>query len=112
MNRDEFAETLGRRAGITKSAASQIINLIFDGDDGILARELHKLDGKVALSGFGVLESRTLRARTGRNPATGDALDLPAKRVVRFKPGSNLKTKIASKPPRESDANPPEAPAK
>lgn len=101
MNRDEFSEKLAARGGLTESKARDLCNLIFDGDDGILARELAKQDGSVNFAGFGKLEVRTLKARTCRNPATGESFEAPAKRVVRWKVGKNLKAKVSAKPPKE-----------
>ena len=47
--------------------------------------------GKVAISGFGTFEARRRKARTGRNPHTGEALDIPASRAPAFKAGKPLK---------------------
>lgn len=99
MNRDDFSSKLATRANLTEVRAREIANLIFDGEDGIIARELHKVGGTVIFAGFGRFETRVLQARVSRNPKTGEEFDSPAKRVVRFKPGQNIKTKIASKLP-------------
>jgi DNA-binding protein HU-beta len=68
------------------------VDAIFDPDPtvGIIAEEL-KQGGKVAISGFGTFEVRQRKARQGRNPHTGEALDIPASRAPAFKPGKPLK---------------------
>jgi len=49
---------------------------------------------KVALVGFGTFQVVTRKARTGRNPQTGEALQIPAKKVPKFTPGKDLRGKV------------------
>jgi DNA-binding protein HU-beta len=98
MNRDDFSAALAGRAGMTVQKAREICNLIFDGDDGIIARELARArGGSVQFAGFGQFNARDLPARQSRNPKTGETFEAPATKVVRFKPGRNLKDKLAAK---------------
>lgn len=50
--------------------------------------------GRVELRGFGAFSTRNRDARTGRNPRTGDAVDVEAKRVPHFKPGKELRERL------------------
>ncbi|MDR6850577.1 integration host factor subunit beta [Sphingomonas sp. BE123] len=51
-------------------------------------------DGRVELRGFGAFSTRARDARTGRNPRTGEAVDVEAKRVPYFKPGKEMRTRL------------------
>lgn len=50
--------------------------------------------GRVELRGFGAFSTRARTARTGRNPRTGDAVDVDAKRVPYFKPGKDMRARL------------------
>jgi DNA-binding protein HU-beta len=69
-----------------------VVDAIFDPDPsiGLIAKELIG-EGKVAISGFGTFEARARKARVGRNPHTGEMLDIPASRAPAFKAGKPLK---------------------
>jgi DNA-binding protein HU-beta len=58
-----------------------------------VARELKK-NGKLGLVGFGTFSVVKRKAREGRNPQTGKAIKIPAKKVVKFKPGKELSDKV------------------
>ncbi|MDB5311410.1 MAG: hup [Gemmataceae bacterium] len=57
--------------------------------------------GRAEVDGFGVFELYLWKARRARNPRTGERIDIPAKRVVRFKPAGALKARAAERPPEE-----------
>ncbi len=69
-----------------------LVDAVFDPDPsvGLIAAELVQ-GGKVAISGFGTFEARARKARVGRNPHTGAALEIPATRAPAFKAGKPLK---------------------
>ena len=69
-----------------------MIDAVFDPDPavGLIAREL-VAGRKVAISGFGTFEARPRKARIGRNPHTGAALEIPASRAPAFKAGKPLR---------------------
>lgn len=92
MNKAELVEKLAERLGMQGREARTIVDSIFDPDPGvgIIAAEL-KGGAKVAISGFGTFEVRERKARQGRNPHTGEVLDIPATRAPAFKPGRPLK---------------------
>ncbi len=50
--------------------------------------------GRVELRGFGTFSTREREARTGRNPRTGESVDVPAKRVPYFKPGKEMRERL------------------
>jgi DNA-binding protein HU-beta len=71
------------------------VDAIFDPDPnlGLIAAEL-KNGSKVAISGFGTFEARERKERTGRNPHTGEAVNIPATRAPAFKAGKPLKESL------------------
>ena len=92
MNKAELVEKVAERTGMSVRDTRVLVDAIFDPNPsvGLIAAEL--LDGgKVAISGFGTFEARARKARIGRNPHTGAALDIPATRAPAFKAGKPLK---------------------
>lgn len=92
MNKAELVEEVARRSGMPHRETRALVDAIFDPDPdvGLIAKEL-VAGGKVAISGFGTFEARPRKARVGRNPHTGAALDIPATRAPAFKAGKPLK---------------------
>ena len=92
MNKAELVERLAERMRISQRESRTLVDSIFDPDPsvGLIAAEL-VAGRKVAISGFGTFEARDRRARVGRNPHTGEALDIPASRAPAFKAGKPLK---------------------
>ena len=74
-----------------------MIDAIFDPDPtvGLIAAQLVRGE-KVAISGFGTFEARARKARIGRNPHTGEALNIPASKAPAFKAGKPLKEALRS----------------
>lgn len=66
-----------------------IVGAFFDQISGQLAQ-----DGRVELRGFGTFSTRPRDARTGRNPRTGELVDVDAKRVPYFKPGKEIRARL------------------
>lgn len=77
---------------ITVKQAEDIYNMIF-GEEGAILAGL-KMDGEVKLAGFGKFTVAEREARQGRNPQTGDAIQIEASKNVRFKAASALKDEI------------------
>ena len=77
---------------ITIKQAEEIYNMIF-GEEGAILAGL-KMDGEVKLTGFGKFTKTAREARQGRNPQTGEALQIEASNTVRFKAASALKNEI------------------
>ena len=96
MNKTEFAQKLAKKAGVSQAKALEIVDLIFSAKsgEGIIAVEL---DGgrKVTIPGFGTFGTKSRAARQGRNPATGEVIDIAAKKYAYFKPGKTLRERVA-----------------
>ena len=89
MNRSDLIAKMAASAGISKAAAERALNAFVDGVAGAL-----KGGDKVSLVGFGTFSVSNRAARTGRNPRTGDVIQIPASKVPKFKPGKGLKDAI------------------
>jgi DNA-binding protein HU-beta len=89
MNKKELIESIAGAAEISKAAAEKALN----GTLAAIAESLNK-GGKVTLVGFGTFSVSKRDARQGRNPQTGKAIKIPAKKVVKFKAGSKLSEAI------------------
>ena len=92
MNKADLIERITQRTGMTTRDVRVIVDAIFDPDPGVglIAAEL-KGGGKVAISGFGTFEARQRKARQGRNPHTGETLEIPSMMAPAFKAGKPLK---------------------
>ncbi len=85
MNKGQLVDHVAKAAGISKSAADKAINGFIEAiEEAMSAGE------KVTLVGFGSFYVSERKARTGRHPKTGEAIQIPARKVVKFKPGSRL----------------------
>lgn len=93
MTKAELVEEVARAAELNKRDAEVIVETVFDSIIGAL----HKGE-KVELRGFGSFRTRERGPRRGRNPKTGEPVDVPAKRVPYFKPGKELKEYFTETP--------------
>lgn len=89
MTKADLVESVAKEAEMTKKDAEQLVEIIFDS----IVSTLNKGE-KIELRGFGSFRVRHRNARKGRNPKTGEAVNIPAKRVAYFKPGKDLKELI------------------
>ena len=89
MTKADLVEKVSKEAEMTKKDAEQLVEIVFDSIVG----SLNKVE-KIELRGFGSFRVRERNARKGRNPKTGAAVNIPAKRVAYFKPGKDLKELI------------------
>lgn len=85
MNKSELVASIAESAGISKADANRALQALLD----TVTTTLTKGDS-VALTGFGTFSVAERAARTGRNPSTGKALKIPAKKVAKFKAGKGL----------------------
>jgi len=85
MNKAQLIDAMAKDAGITKADAKRALDAFVDNTTKAL-----KKDDRVALVGFGSFSISKRNARTGRNPQTGAPIKIAAKKVVRFKAGSEL----------------------
>ncbi len=90
MTKPELIDKMAKDAGITKAQATKALNAFIDG----VKSALKKKDGKVTLVGFGTFQKVQRKARTGRNPQTGEQIKIKASNVVKFKPGKALKEAV------------------
>ena len=86
MTKAELVDQVSRSARITKKHAEMIVNTVFDS----IVQSLKDGD-KIELRGFGSFRIRQRGSRVGRNPKTGDRVDVPPKRIPYFKPGKDLR---------------------
>lgn len=95
MTKAEFAEKLARLNDLSKSQAHDIIDSIFSTDrgKGIIAIELDA-GRDFTITGFGTFSTRHRKARMGRNPQTGQRIQIPAMTVPTFKAGKGLKERV------------------
>ena len=85
MNKGDLAEKVAQDLNLSKAAAEQALNSIL----GVIINAVTTGD-KVALLGFGTFSVAERSAREGRNPKTGEVIQIPAGKVVRFKAGKIL----------------------
>jgi DNA-binding protein HU-beta len=90
MTKTEMIAKIAADAGISKGAAAKAVNSFL----GTIAGELKKKDGTVTLTGFGTFSKVRRKARTGRNPQTGEAIKIKASNSVKFKAGKKLKESV------------------
>ncbi len=86
MNKTELVNAVAEKTGLSKAKAAAAV----DGVISAISDTLKKGD-KVSLVGFGTFETVKRGERKGRNPQTGKEITIPAKNVVRFRPGKKLK---------------------
>lgn len=92
MTKPELIEAVSTVTGQTKADTDRTLEAILSKAAEALA------DGeRVELRGFGIFEAKETKARTGRNPATGAAIEIPASRKATFRPSKELKTRLTSK---------------
>lgn len=89
MTKSELIEQVAKKADITKSNAEKAVNAVTE----TITLALTAGD-KVTLTGFGTFEAKFSQGRKGRNPRTGESIDIPARTVAKFKPGKDLKEAV------------------
>jgi DNA-binding protein HU-beta len=94
MTQAQLVTALSETGGITKAQAKTILTSLSD----IAVKETKK-SGEFVIPGIGKLVRRETKARMGRNPATGEAIKIPAKKVVKFRVSKALKDSIV--PPKK-----------
>jgi DNA-binding protein HU-beta len=89
MNKSELIDAMAQDADISKGAAKKALDSFTEHVAGSLAK-----GNRVSLVGFGTFSTSERSAREGRNPQTGQKIQIPAKTVAKFKPGSELNDKL------------------
>ena len=90
MNKNDLIDAVAERTSLAKSDAARAVEAVL----GAITDTLQKGDA-VTLSGFGTFVIKTRAARTGRNPRTGEPLDIPASKVPSFKAGKGFKDAVS-----------------
>ena len=89
MTKAELVAAMAKDAEVTKAEAGRALASFAEN----VAKELKK-SGRLGLVGFGTFSVVKRKARTGRNPQTGDKIQIKAKKVVKFKAGKGLADKV------------------
>ena len=89
LTKSEMAEKLFAELGLNKREAKEIVELFFEE-----IRMCLENNEQVKLSGFGNFDLRDKNQRPGRNPKTGEAIPISARRVVTFRPGQKLRARV------------------
>mgnify|MGYP001056329791 CR=1 FL=1 len=89
MNKQELIAAIAGKSGLTKADAKKGLDATIEAVGDAL-----KTGDRVALVGFGSFSVSERGARTGRNPQSGKEIKIPAKKVVKFKPGAELSAGI------------------
>ena len=90
MTKQELIDIVSEKGGMTKKETGAVLDIILD-----TVTETLKRGEKVSLVGFGTFEAKTRKAREGRNPATGEIIQIAARTVPSFKAGRALKDALA-----------------
>lgn len=89
MNKSELVASVAEAAELTKKDAEKAVNAVFASVQKALVE-----DDKVQIIGFGTFEVRTRAARKGRNPQTGETIEIPESKNPVFKAGKALKDAV------------------
>ncbi|PTQ85823.1 HU family DNA-binding protein [Nitrosomonas ureae] len=100
MNKTELIEAIATRSNTTKAQTTMMLNELIE----VIQKTLADGDN-VQLVGFGTFSITERAGREGRNPSTGESMTIPAKKVVKFKPGKTLSDAAAAKPASASNSN-------
>lgn len=89
MRKPELAAAIAEQADLTKEKASEVLNVLLDQITQTVAKK-----ESVTLVGFGTFEARSRAKRKGKNPQTGEEIEIPASNTVAFKAGKALKDAV------------------
>ena len=89
MNKIELADAVAKRTSISKSDCEKMVNSVFE-----VIKDALSAGGKVQIAGFGIFEVAERRARRGRNPKTGEEIDVPATVMPKFTARKGLKDAV------------------
>lgn len=89
MTKAELVAKVADTVGLKKADTEKTINSLID-----TLKEVLKKEGRMAITGFGTFTVTKRKARTGRNPQTGEPIKIKAGKVVKFRPGKALKAHV------------------
>jgi integration host factor subunit beta len=101
MTKAELIEDVSRVVAMSRKDSEIIVETIFDS----IVKSL-KAGDKIEIRGFGSFRTRQRNSRIGRNPKTGERVDVPAKKIPYFKPSKELKDLVNTSQPAEAPATP------
>ncbi len=96
LTKADLAEKLYQELGLNKREAKELVELFFEE-----IRYALENNESVKLSGFGNFDLRDKNQRPGRNPKTGEDIPITARRVVTFRPGQKLKSRVENATPKD-----------
>lgn len=91
MTKADIVEALYEKVGFSKKEAADLVEMVFDSLKGTLSQ-----GNKIKISGFGNFVVREKRSRVGRNPQTGESIEISARRVLTFRPSQVLRAEVNS----------------
>ena len=91
MTKAEIVEQIYEKVGFSKKESAEIVEMVFDTMKDTLSR-----GEKIKISGFGNFVVRQKRSRIGRNPQTGEEIEIEARKVLTFRPSQVLKSSLNS----------------
>jgi DNA-binding protein HU-beta len=89
MNKADLVNSISEKTGLTKSKTNEVVDAFVSS-----ITESLKSGEKVTLVGFGTFATTKKEARKGRNPKTGETIEIPSKTVAKFKAGSELSKSV------------------
>jgi integration host factor subunit alpha len=89
LTKADIVEALYTKVGFSKKEAADLVELVFDTLKGSIAQ-----GQKVKISGFGNFVVREKRSRVGRNPQTGESIEISARKVLTFRPSQVLRAEV------------------
>ncbi len=89
MTKADLVNAIYERVGFSKKESARIVELVFD-----LIKDTLEKGEKIKISGFGNFVVREKRSRIGRNPQTGQEIEISARRVLTFKPSQVLRSQL------------------
>lgn len=93
MNKSELINVIAEKSKQSRKAAEDVVNLIFDSMTDTLAR-----GGRIEIRGFGSFVNKEYGAYTGRNPRTGESIQVKPKKLPFFKVGKELRERVDGRP--------------
>jgi len=91
MKKSELIKKITEEANVSRKIATDVVNTFIN-----IVKETITKEWEFSLRWFGTFKVSERKARTGRNPRTGEAIEIPARKSVRFKAGSDLKEAVNS----------------
>ena len=89
MTKADIVEGVYEKVGFSKKESAEIVELVFD-----TVKETLERGDKIKISGFGNFQVRQKKTRMGRNPQSGQPIQIPARRVLTFRPSQVLKSAL------------------